>query len=232
MPQQESAAVEDALTVIKIERALGLFFEVPVNQFVAAHTWLAVAANYWYATTHFGVTILVGVWVLARHRRYARSLRTAWYAMNLTALVGYTLFPLAPPRLTPGHGFIDTVVVFDTWGSWGSESVASASNQYAAMPSMHAGWALWCAVVVVLLARRPWVKVVAALYPVVTLAVIVATANHYWLDAVGGAAALALGFAAARLLLGRPVLSPEPSPALIPLPRAAADDVAVPTMSR
>src|SRR5204863_485542 len=84
------------------------------------------------------------------------------------------------------HGYIDTVVVHGTWGSWGSSGVDSASNQFAAMPSLHIGWSVWCALAVIHLAPRLWVKVLGALYPCVTLLVIVATANHFVHDAVRG----------------------------------------------
>ena len=128
------------------------------------------------------------------------------------ALVGFWLYPLAPPRMFPDRGFIDTVVVYHTWGSWGSGGVDAASNQFAAMPSLHIGWALWCGIAMVRLSHNTWIKVAGVLYPVITCVVIVATGNHYWLDAAGGVAALACGFGIQRLLSGRPAFAP-PVPA-------------------
>jgi hypothetical protein len=202
----ESEAVRHAHTVVHIERSIGLFHEHRLNMFVAAHPWLAYACNYYYATLHFLVTIAVGIWLYRRHPLHARQLRTAWYLMNFLALFGFGFFPLAPPRLLPGGGFIDTVVHFHTWGSWGDQSVSSHSNLYAAMPSMHIGWSLWVAISVVFLARRTWVRVLAACYPFATLFVIIGTGNHYWLDAVGGATACLAGFAVTRLVTRRPIL--------------------------
>ena len=97
---------------------------------------------------------------------------------------------------------------FHTWGSWGSKSVSKDANLYAAMPSMHIGWSLWVAIVVVLLARRTWVRVLGALYPIGTLFVIIGTANHFFLDAIGGVVACLGGILLARLLTRRRVLPP------------------------
>jgi hypothetical protein len=203
---EESDAVRHARTLVRIERDLGIFHEHPVNAFVAGHAWLAYFCNYYYATLHFIVTIAVGIWLYRRHPLHARQLRTSWYLMNFLALFGFAFFPLAPPRLLPSGNFVDTVVQFHTWGSWGDQSVSSHSNLYAAMPSMHIGWSLWVAISVVFLARRTWVRVLGALYPCATLFVIVGTGNHYWLDAVGGATACLLGLLVTRLVTRRPIL--------------------------
>jgi hypothetical protein len=77
------------------------------------------------------------------------------------------------------------------------------SNQYAAMPSMHIGWSTWSALVLVPLLRRRWAKVLAAAYPAITLMCIVVTANHYWIDGVGGLICLAVGFGLAKAVTGR-----------------------------
>ncbi len=212
----KSAAYRHALDVIRIERWLHIFHEKSINHFVAHQHWLAYIANYWYAIMHFLVIIVVGIWIYRSHPEWARQLRTAWYCMNIVALLGFAFIPLAPPRLLDKsqYGFIDTVVDFHTWGSWGSKSVSKDANLYAAMPSMHIGWSLWVAISVVLLARRTWVRVLGALYPVATLFVIVGTANHYFLDAFGGVVACFGGILMARLITRRRVLPPwhRPSP--------------------
>jgi len=202
VPTRTAAAFLNADTVYSAERALGLDFELAVNLAVAELRWLAIVCNYFYATAHFVVTIGALVWMYRRHPLDYRSLRTPLYACNAIALLGYWLYPLAPPRML--DGFIDTVVVFDTWGSWGSTNVAEASNQFAAMPSMHFGWALWSGMVIYRLARRRWVRGLGAAYPVLTLFAIVATANHFWVDAVAGALCLGFGFALQRGVLGMP----------------------------
>jgi len=92
------------------------------------------------------------------------------------------------------------VVAFHTWGSWGSTSVDAASNQFAAMPSLHVGWALWCTVTVWSLTRHRGARTAAAIYPVLTALVVLGTANHYLLDVAGGAAALVFALAATAAL--------------------------------
>jgi len=211
----EGDAIKHAHEVVSIEQGLRLYHEHILNTFVANNAWLAYICNYYYATLHFAVTIGVGIWLYRRHPLHARQLRTAWYLMNCVALFGFAFYPVAPPRLLPNGHFTDTVVSFHTWGSWGDQSVSSHSNLYAAMPSMHIGWSLWVAIAVVFLARRTWVRVLFGLYPVATLFVIIGTGNHYWLDAVGGAAACLVGLALARLITRRPVLPRLASPEIL-----------------
>jgi hypothetical protein len=214
VPTHTAAALVHADSVLGAERSIGLDFELAVNVAVADLKWLAVACNYFYATAHFIVTIGALVWMYRRHPLDYRSLRTPLYACNAVALLGYWLYPLAPPRML--EGFVDTVVVFHTWGSWGSANVAEASNQFAAMPSMHFGWALWSGIVVYRLARRRWVRALGVTYPVLTLFAIVATANHFWVDALAGALCLGFGFALQRGVLGMPaeLALSNPSPPL------------------
>jgi hypothetical protein len=95
-------------------------------------------------------------------------------------------------------GFVDTIAEYGGWASFGSDEMAAVSNQYAAMPSMHIGWSTWCALVLVPLARRRWVRWLAISYPVLTLFDIVVTGNHYWIDGLAGVGCLALGYLLAR----------------------------------
>ena len=92
-----------------------------------------------------------------------------------------------------GFGFVDTLAEFGGPWSFDSETMASISNQYAAMPSPHIGWSTWCAIAVWPLLRRRWTKILVLLYPAVTLFCIVVTANHYWLDGIGGLLAFGVG---------------------------------------
>ncbi|MFJ4919386.1 phosphatase PAP2 family protein [Streptomyces sp. NPDC088725] len=195
VPEQRVEALNNAAWIWHAERTAGLGFELAVNHAVDSVPWLIVAMNYYYATLHFIVTIGVLVWLYRRHPgRYAAA-RLVIFATTAVALLGYYLFPLAPPRLMRGTRFIDTVAVHQTWGSLSSGNLKSVSNQYAAMPSMHIGWSLWCGLTIFALASAPWAKILGLLYPAVTLLVIVSTANHFWLDAVGGMVCLAFGFA-------------------------------------
>jgi hypothetical protein len=188
-------AVARGQAIERFESRLHLDPERALNHFVAAHPALATICDYEYAAAHFAITLIVMVLLYRRHRPTARRLAAAWYLTNLLALLGFWLYALAPPRLLPGGGFIDTVVVFHTWGSWGTGAVASASNQYAAMPSLHIAWASWCAVGIWQLTRRDWVRLLGICYPLATLFVVLGTANHYLVDAVAGLLTLIGGFA-------------------------------------
>ncbi|MFD5985357.1 phosphatase PAP2 family protein [Streptomyces cyaneofuscatus] len=202
VPEQKTQALSNADWIWSAEKALGLAFEETVNRAVNSVTWLIVSMNYYYATLHFVVTIGVLVWLFRRHPgRYAAT-RLVLFATTGVALLGYYLYPLAPPRLMNGANFIDTVLVHETWGSMASGNFKNMSNQYAAMPSMHIGWSLWCGLTIFALASAPWARILGLLYPTLTLVVIVATANHFWLDAVGGMVCLAFGYAVSRAWYG------------------------------
>jgi hypothetical protein len=199
VPEQRSQALHNADWIWDAESRLGIAVEGAVNHTVNSVSWLIVGMNYYYATLHFVVTLGVLVWLFRYHPgRYAAT-RLALFATTGVALVGYYLYPLAPPRLMSGGRFIDTVLVHQTWGSMASGDLKSMSNQYAAMPSMHIGWSLWCGLTIFALASVPWARVLGLLYPATTLLVIVATANHFWLDALGGLLCLSFGFAVAGL---------------------------------
>ncbi|MFE2629819.1 phosphatase PAP2 family protein [Streptomyces sp. NPDC059374] len=215
VPEQRAEALSNADWLWRLEHSLGIAVEESVNHAVNGVTWLIVGMNYYYATLHFVVTLAVLVWLYRRHPgRYAAT-RLVLFATTGVALVGYYLYPLAPPRLMTNTGFIDTVLAHDTWGSMASGDLKNMSNQYAAMPSMHIGWSVWSGLTIFILARTPWVRILGLLYPVATLVVIVATANHFWLDAVGGLICLAFGFTVARLWYGA---LPYRLPRAVPVP--------------
>ncbi|MFE9018402.1 phosphatase PAP2 family protein [Streptomyces sp. NPDC007808] len=219
VPEQKAQALRNADWLWDLEHHLGIAVEHSVNHAVNSVTWLIVGMNYYYATLHFIVTLAVLVWLYRRHPgRYAAT-RLVLFATTGVALVGYYLYPLAPPRLMTGGGFVDTVLIHDTWGSMASGDLKNMSNQYAAMPSMHIGWSVWSGLTIFALARMPWARILGLLYPAATLVVIVATANHFWLDAVGGLLCLAFGYTVARLWYGR---LPHALPRLVPHPPTAS----------
>ncbi|WP_232835525.1 phosphatase PAP2 family protein [Actinocorallia populi] len=199
-PDGPQAAFRNALRILDWERAAGLDVELGLNRMLLEHQWLATAANLFYLSAHFVVTIGVVAWLYRSRPLHYAWLRTGIMAATGLALIGFWLFPLAPPRFLPEHGFVDPVVFFDTPGLYSSGASTAMSNQYAAMPSMHAGWALWCGIALALLGRAWWVRTLGVLYPVVTVLVIMATANHYVLDAVAGAAVILLATGASWLV--------------------------------
>ncbi|WP_093782698.1 phosphatase PAP2 family protein [Actinacidiphila guanduensis] len=204
VPRHETAAMHRAREVLHFERIVHLNPELVLNHAVNRVDWLIVGMNYYYATLHFVVTPTVLIWLYACRPAYYRAGRTALYSATLLALIGFTFFALAPPRFLKSQGFVDTVVTHHTWGSWDSGHVSAVSNQYAAMPSVHIVWSAWCGLTLAYLARRTWVRVLGACYPLATFVVILSTANHFLADAVAGAATLTIGFLFQRALSGRP----------------------------
>ena len=196
------AARHHARDILAIEQFLRLDVEQVINHAITPITPLAVFSAYWYATMHFIVTWSVLLILYIRRPALYRPARTALFAATFIALLGYMFYPTAPPRLTAGY--IDTVAATSQYGWWPSaaeqaQNASTVTNQVAAMPSMHVGWALWVSVVLACLARRRWLKILAFGYVTMTTAVVVLTANHWLLDAVaGGGLVLACWWAASR----------------------------------
>ena len=195
-----SKAFRNARTIISLEHHLGIFHEATIEGWALHAKAIVIAANYYYGSLHFIVTIGVA-FVLFRKwsDEYPRWRNTLGVSTGL-ALVGFITFPLMPPRLLPSHyGFVDTLDKYPTFWSFDSGAVSKISNQFAAMPSVHCCWALWCTCVLVPHLKHPVARAAAVLYPVLTVTVIVLTANHYFLDAVGGFATLGIGYAIAHV---------------------------------
>jgi hypothetical protein len=201
-------ALAHARGVIRVEKGLGLFVEERVQHSFLGWRWFIQFWNLFYGTFHFVVTVVALVLLFRRFPgRYPRWRNTLAATTGL-ALVGFALYPLMPPRLLPAsYGFVDTLRVFGGLWDFDSGPVAHVSNQYAAMPSLHFAWSTWSALVLYPMLTHRWSRALAVLYPVATLFAIVVTANHYWLDAAGGALVLglgsALGFALAAATVAR-----------------------------
>jgi membrane-associated phospholipid phosphatase len=186
-------AYANADWILRFEDATFLAWERWLNDWAEKSDLFAAVMALQYATWHLYVTAAVLIW-LYRYRRAAyRVASTIWMATTFLALVGFYLLPTAPPRLMQGEGFVDVMRQTSSWGWWPTSGspVSNASNQFAAMPSLHCAWAAWCGIVVFLLVRRTWVRVLAVLYPLMTFMAVMATGNHYLLDVVAGLALLA-----------------------------------------
>jgi len=184
-----STATANARDLLHVESALHLDVERWANSAVTAAPWLALAGSYWYAVLHYVLTPAVLAWVYHRRPARYREFRNALVTGSAVGLVGFVLLPMAPPRLLPGY--VDTLAATSGHGWWGSNASAprglgGLTNELAAMPSLHVGWALWCTWVVFLCTRHRSARVLALAYAVGTTLVVVATANHYVLDAVAG----------------------------------------------
>jgi hypothetical protein len=179
------SAYKHADELIGWEAWLGLPSEATVQHQALQVPGFAEAANVFYASVHFPLTAAVLLWLMIR--RPAEYGKARWALASLTglALIGHMFFPLAPPRMMPG--WVDTGVLLGQ-SVYGPTTDSGVANQFAAMPSLHVGWAFMVAVFLIRATRSRWRWLWIA-HPVLTFAVVVVTANHYWLD---GLVAIAL----------------------------------------
>jgi hypothetical protein len=188
-------ALRNAQRVIGAERRLGIFDEQRFQHIFLRWNLMIEVLNDVYNTTHFVIPVVLLVVLYRGVPREYRLWRNALAITTGLALLGFTVFPVMPPRLLPsGYHFVDTLKTVGGLWSFDSGPVSKVSNQFAAMPSLHMAWSMWCASVTVVTVRRPWAKTAAVAYPVVTLFCIIVTANHYFLDAVAGVVTMGLGF--------------------------------------
>ena len=193
LPQPAGLALQHARQLVALERALGLFWEATVQRWFLPWHPVVELFDAYYGTIHFIVPAAALLLLWLRDRPRYRRYRNAFGFMLAVALVGFAAWPVTPPRLyPPPPRFVDTADAIGGLGPLDRGSMKD-DNLYAAMPSLHVGWALWCTVALVPVLRRRSAKAAAAAYPAATVLVIVATANHWVLDGVGGAAALAAG---------------------------------------
>jgi hypothetical protein len=220
------AAEEHGRQIVAMERALHIDVEHWINHAVVKAKGAEAFFDFYYTSFHFVVPLaILGVLYVRRPADY-RWARSSLAFATLLALLGFWLYPLAPPRLMPGMGFIDTVHGPQDLANPDYGAMTAVTNQYAAMPSLHFGWSLWCGLVVVVLAPKLWMKLLGVLHPVFTVCAIVATANHWVLDAVGGAAVVGAGFGLTYLLAGRRQLVLPVPKAAVPVPAPAPGVVA------
>jgi hypothetical protein len=200
-PVSVEQAFHNATRVITVERWVGLFQESRIQSWFLGWHWFLRFWDEFYGSAHFVVTIAVLVWLFFRQRDRYPLLRNALAFTTALALIGFAFFPLMPPRLLPSpYHFVDTLRTVGGLWSFESGPVSAVSNQYAAMPSLHCAWALWCAIAVAPAIRNRALRLLVILYPIATLFCIVVTGNHFFLDALGGAACLAVGYGLAWLL--------------------------------
>ncbi|PKV85880.1 phosphatase PAP2 family protein [Streptomyces sp. TLI_146] len=203
----ESQAVDHGLAILRMEKYLHINAEHPLNRLFTRTPSLGIPADFAYASLHYLVTPAILVWLFRRRPVQYRAARTWLMLSTLLGLVGFSLLPTCPPRLLDAsHGFVDTMAQYSSYGWWGGDASAprgmgGMTNQYAAMPSLHVGWALWCGVMLWRFGGSRLTRVLGVLYPLTITFVVMGTANHYLLDAVAGAAVMGLG-----LLLSRPAM--------------------------
>ncbi|MFD5008727.1 phosphatase PAP2 family protein [Streptomyces chartreusis] len=189
-------AFRNADRVWDLERTLQLPGEGSVQDLLLHGDTLIHLANTYYATVHFPATVAFLVWLYLRRPTHYVWARRVLAAVTAAALLVHLTFPLAPPRMLAATGLVDTGQVYGP-SVYGSPQTDQLSNQFAAMPSLHFGWALMVAIGLIVTTRSRR-RLLWLLHPLLTLLVIVGTANHYWLDAIVATAMLGVALAVIR----------------------------------
>lgn len=198
------AALRNAERILHVESLTHLDPERMLNRVVTDHVFIGVVCDYAYATLHYVVTPLVLFWLWrGRPERY-RGARTTLAIATVVSLAGFMLFPTAPPRMI--DGFTDTMAHFASWGWWGAGASAPRgmehmTNEYAAMPSLHVGWAAWCGWQLWRHGRGPVPRGLGVAYPLFVVLVVLGTANHYLADVLAGLAVMGVGALASPWVL-------------------------------
>lgn len=200
-------ALTAARHLLGLERLFDLDWEADLNGWLVDHPIVGVLASFHYATAHYVVTAIAVIWLYRRGAATYGPARTSLVIATLLGLAAYLTVPTAPPRLT--GGYVDILRLHEAVGWWGAEASAPRglggwTNQLAAFPSLHAGWALWVAVVVWRYSASVPARVLALAHTALTAAVVVATGNHWLLDVLAGWAVVAVGFGLSEWWYRRP----------------------------
>jgi hypothetical protein len=189
-------AIGHARSVVSWEQSLGIFNELDVQQWALQRHWALDVADFTYFHMHFVVTTVFMFWLYLRRNRHYYFIRNAVFAADAIALVGFTLFPTAPPRMLTDLGFTDTLDRYASVSNY-SGPIADLANPFAAVPSIHTCYSLIIGLSCFFLVRRRPLRVTWLFYPCLIVFSIIATANHFWLDAILGGllAAVALSVA-------------------------------------
>ena len=211
-----AAARAHTADIVALERRFSLFVERDVQELAGSIAGVPALLGFLYVALHFAGTAAALVWVHRRRPHAFPFLRTTLIVSTGLALVGYVLYPAAPPRLA-NLGFADTVTAH-TGLDLSSDLLGSLYNPIAAVPSLHFGYALIVGVALAQLASRRWLRSLGAAYPALMLLIIVATGNHFFLDAALGAVVVAAGWLAAALLRAPAADAARPEVVRLPAP--------------
>jgi hypothetical protein len=198
-PVRQGLAVRNGRRILDLEHTLHLAPEHALNTWLAAHVALSDVVVFWYFAVHIAVTLVVFGWLWWRRPDLLASMRATLVIVNVIALVIFWSFPVAPPRMLQG-GYFDLVAIVHHLPVWRLGATALHSNQLCSLPSLHIAWATWSSIAVWRMSSRRWLRALALIYPFITTFAVMATANHYFADAVTGAALTAIvAFAVSRI---------------------------------
>lgn len=193
------AAMRHTDDIVAVEQALGIYAERGIQQAIETVPYVPALLGLAYVTLHFAGTAIALTWIHRRHPDRFPLVRTTFVVATALALVGYVFFPAAPPRLAD-LGFSDTVT-HSTGLDLSSDLLGALYNPFAAVPSLHFGYSLIVGVALATIASHRTVRVLGGLYPAAMLLIIVATGNHFFVDAALGGLAVAIGWIVARLVV-------------------------------
>jgi membrane-associated phospholipid phosphatase len=193
----------DAMKIINLERALHVFVEPSIQAWALDKHWLMDAADWAFLYSHYVVTLSVLIFIYLRRNDSFNFVRNVFMIAMLIALVGYALFPTAPPALMPEWGFTDAISQFLGVPHVDSGATSAFVNVYAAVPSMHVCFSVIIGWSMAALVRRRWAKVAWGLYPLWITFVVIATGNHYFTDVFLGALTAGVSALLAKQLLAR-----------------------------
>ncbi len=182
-----SAAFAHARDLISLERGMHLFVEPSVQAWASGSHVVIVLASWLYVNAQGPITIAALLYLYMRHNSSFYFVRNMFMIAMAIALIGYIVFPTAPPRFMPEWGFVDSVSDFTGVKVGGTSSISALTNVYAAVPSMHVAFALMIGWTLARLVRWPVARVAWTIYPFMMAFVIIVTANHFILDALLGA---------------------------------------------
>jgi membrane-associated phospholipid phosphatase len=214
-------ALAHARDIVRAERALGMYVERDLQQWVLDGPQAIESGARWlYQNCMRLITWSFVIWLYLRRNEFYPRVRNTIIALDVIGLAGYFLYPTAPPRLTPGLGFVD--VLDPSQANLRSSMVGSLTNLYAAVPSLHTAYALLLGITGYRACRHRVTKLIWAAYPALVVLATVVTGNHWLLDAAAGALALALAWAVVsalpRLGAARRVAPPGPGATSAPAP--------------
>jgi PAP2 superfamily len=221
-----AAARAHTADIVALERRLNLFVEKDIQNLANSIAGAPALLGFLYVLLHFAGTAAALIWVHRRRPHAFPFVRSTLIVSTALALVGYVLYPAAPPRLA-NMGFADTVTK-NTGLDLSSDLLGSLYNPIAAVPSLHFGYSLIVGVALAQLAAWRWLRWIGAAYPVAMLLIIVATGNHFIFDAAAGAVVVAAGWLVASRLAA-PAL---PAPVRLPAPQEAWTPHSAPSHAR
>jgi hypothetical protein len=197
---QTVAAFAHAREVVHLERSAHVFVEPSVQAWAIGTDFIDDVASWMYLNSHFVVTTCTLAFIYLFRNEHFYFVRNMFMVAMGLALVGYVVFPTAPPRMLPDLGFVDSV---RSYTGVSEDSVGALFNPFAAVPSMHVCFALMLSVPMMRIARHAWAKALWAVYAPVVTFVVVATGNHWVFDAFTGALVAVVSAIAAQTLFAR-----------------------------